>query len=77
MVGADVFMINDKTLLCIVDYHSKFQIVKKENSSSEDDLVQTAKLIFTEYFCGFLFDYIVVVVVVYTSCCDLELKRVM
>ena len=29
VVGGDVFVINNKTLLCVVDYHSKFPIVKK------------------------------------------------
>ena len=52
VVGADVFMTNCKTLLCIVDYHSKFPIVKKVNSLSADDVVHTTKLIFAE--CGFL-----------------------
>ena len=49
VVGADVFMINGNTLLCIVDYHSKFPIMKKVNSLSPDNLVQTAKLIFAEH----------------------------
>ena len=40
-------MIYGKTLLCIVDYHSKFLIVKK--SLSADELVQMTKLIFAEY----------------------------
>ena len=46
--GADVFMINGKNLLYVVQYHSKFQIVKKVNSLSADDLVQKTKLIFVE-----------------------------
>ena len=45
-VGTDVFMIASRTLLCIGDYHSKFPMVKKVNSLSADDLVQTTKLIF-------------------------------
>ena len=49
VVGADIFMTNAKTHLCLVDYHSKFPIVKKVNSLSVDDLVQMAKLIFAEY----------------------------
>ena len=48
-LGTDVFMINNKTLLCIVDYHSKFPIVKKVSSLSADELVQTTKLMFAEY----------------------------
>ena len=42
-------MINGKTLLCIVDYHSKFPIMKKVNSLLADDLLQMTKLIFVEY----------------------------
>ena len=49
VVGTDIFMLNGKTLSSIVDYHSKFPIVKKVNSLSADDLVQTTKLIFAEY----------------------------
>ena len=49
VVAVDVFLMNGKNLLCIVDYQSKFQIVKKVNSLSAEDLVQTAKLIFAEY----------------------------
>ena len=49
VVDPDVFMINVKTLLCIVDYHIKFSIMKKANSVSADDLVQMTRLIFAEY----------------------------
>ena len=49
VVSTHIFMINGKTHLCILDYHSKFPIVKKVNSLSADDLVQKAKLIFAEY----------------------------
>ena len=48
VVVADVFMIDGNTLFCIVDYHSKLPIVKKVNSLSTDDLVQTTKLNFAE-----------------------------
>ena len=49
VAGVDVFVVSNKTLLCIVDYHSKFHIVKKVNSLSADDLVQITKLIFADY----------------------------
>ena len=49
MVREDGFMIHGKTFPCIVDYHSKFLIVKKVNGLPADDLVQVAKLIFAEY----------------------------
>ena len=49
VVGTDVLMINSKTLLCTVDYHSKFPTVKKVNNLSAGNLVQMIKLIFAEY----------------------------
>ena len=48
VVDGGVFMINGKTLLCIVDYQSKFPVVKKVNSLSADDPLQMTKLIFGE-----------------------------
>ena len=38
-----------QALLCVVDYHSKFPIVKEVNSLPVDDLVEKTKLIFAEY----------------------------
>ena len=49
VVNTDVFIINNKTLLWIVDYHSKLPIVKTVNSLSADILLQMNKLIFAEY----------------------------
>ena len=49
MVGTDVFMIKGKNLLCSVDYHSKFPIIKKVKSLSAGNLVEATKLIFVEY----------------------------
>ena len=49
VVGADGLMINSKTLLCTVDYHIEFPIVKKVKSLSADNLVEMTKLIFAEY----------------------------
>ena len=49
MMGADVFMVNAKMLLGIVDYYRKFPIVKTVGSLAVDDLVQMAKMIFAEY----------------------------
>ena len=39
VVGADIFMINNKNLICIVDYYIKFPLVKKIVSQSVQDLV--------------------------------------
>ena len=50
VVGADIFMLNNKTLLYIVDYYRKFPIVKKVAGLPAGDLVQMIKLIYAE--CG-------------------------
>ena len=49
VVAADVFSINYNMLLCIVDYYSKFPIVKKADGLSADDLTRGAKIVFTEF----------------------------
>ena len=33
-IGADIFTLNNKNYLCIVDYHSKFPIVKRAEDMS-------------------------------------------
>ena len=35
--------------LCIVDYHSKFPVIKKMEGLSSESLITTTKVIFTEY----------------------------
>ena len=49
MVSSDIFMINKKILLCIIDYYSQFPIVKKVGSLGADDLVQMAKIMLAKY----------------------------
>ena len=49
VVGTDVFIVNNKILMCIVDYYSKFPKVKMVDSLAADDLVQMAKMILAEY----------------------------
>ena len=48
VVGADIFSINKKTLLFIVNYYSKFSITKKADGLSADNLIRTAKMLFVE-----------------------------
>ena len=48
VVSADIFMVNNKMLLCIIDYYSKFLIVKKVDDLVADDLLQMARMIFAE-----------------------------
>ena len=49
IIGADMFTLNNKQYLCIVDYHSKFPIIKKIKDLSADSLILTCKIIFAEY----------------------------
>ena len=49
VVGADVFHYNNKNYLCIVDYNSKFPIVKRLEGLSAENLTNVVKIIFVEY----------------------------
>ena len=43
-VGADIFTINNKHYLCIVDYHSEFPVVKQMAVFSADNIIKTCKV---------------------------------
>ena len=49
VTGADMFTLNNKHYLCIVDYHSKVPIIKKTEVLSADSLILTHKFMFAEY----------------------------
>ena len=49
VVGADVFHYNNKNYLCIVDYNSKFPIVKRLDGLPADNPTNAVKTIFVEY----------------------------
>ena len=49
MIGADMFILNNKHYLCIIDYHSKFLLIKKIDDLSADSLLIMCKVIFAEY----------------------------
>ena len=49
MLVPDVFHFNNKNYLCIVNYHSKFPVVKRMEGLSTENLIATAKVIFAEY----------------------------
>ena len=49
VIGAHMFILNNKHYLCIVDYHSEFPIIKKAKDLSADSLILTCKFIFVEY----------------------------
>ena len=49
VVGADIFHFKNKCYLCIVDYNSKFPVVKRLEGLSADNLINAVKIIFAEY----------------------------
>ena len=49
VIGVDTFQLNKKNYLCVIDYHSKFPIVKKIKGLSADSLISTFKVVFSEY----------------------------
>ena len=49
VLGLDIFHLNNKNYLCIVDYHSKFLVIKSMEGLSAENLIATVKLIFAEY----------------------------
>ena len=44
-----IFLFNNKNYLCIIDYHSKFPVVKRMKGLSAENLITTAKVISAEY----------------------------
>ena len=48
-IDADMFTLNNKHYPSVVDYHSKFLIVKKTEDLSADSLILTCKITFVEY----------------------------
>ena len=50
VAGTDNFSLYNKNYLCIVDYHSKFPVIKKMEGLSADSLILVCKVIFfSEY----------------------------
>ena len=47
--GADIFTTKNNTSLCIIDYYSKFSVVKKTDSLSADNLIRADTIVFTEF----------------------------
>ena len=46
VVGTDMFTLHNKYNLCIVDYHSKFPVIKKMEYLSADSLILACKIFF-------------------------------
>ena len=49
VISMDVFHFNNKNYLCIIDYNSKFPVIKKLEGLSAEILITTTKIIFTKY----------------------------
>ena len=49
VVGVDMFTLCNKKYLCIVDCHSKFQVIKKMEDLSADGLILACKIMSSEY----------------------------
>ena len=49
VLGADMFTLNNKKYLCVVDYYSKFSVFKKTEELSADSLILSCNFIFPEY----------------------------
>ena len=48
-VGTDIFTIDNRHFLCIVDYKSKIPSHKADQGFSAENLIKTYKIIFSEY----------------------------
>ena len=44
VLGVDILQLNNKKYLCIVDYHSKFLVIKRMEGLSADNLITTVNL---------------------------------
>ena len=49
VVGAEIFVINNKNILCIVENYSKFPVVNKISSLSANGLACAVKMTFSEF----------------------------
>ena len=49
VVRAGLFTLHNKYYLCIVDYHSKFSVIKMVEDLLEDSLILACRIIFSEY----------------------------
>ena len=49
MVDADIFTFKNNTFLCIVDYYTKFHVLKETNSLSAANLIRSVKIVFAVF----------------------------
>ena len=48
-ISADMFQLNNKNYICIVDYYNKFPVIKGMDGLSANSLIAAVKVIFAEY----------------------------
>ena len=49
VLDANIFHLNNKNYLCLIDYHSKFPVIKRVEGLSTENITTTIKVIFVEY----------------------------
>ena len=49
VISTDIFHLSNRNYLSIIDYNSKFPVIKKSEGLSAESLITTTKIIFTEY----------------------------
>ena len=49
VISADIFHFNNKNYLCVIDYNSKFAVIKRLEGLSAENLINTIKVIFAKY----------------------------
>ena len=49
VLDADIFQFNNRNYLCVVDYHTKFLVIKRMEGLSAENLIPTVKIISAEY----------------------------
>ena len=49
VIGADMFQLKNKNYLSLIDYYSKFLVIKRMNRLSADSLIAAVKVIFAKW----------------------------
>ena len=51
VIRVDIFTLDNKNYLCIVDYHGKFPVMKKTEDFTADSLILACKIFFQNIVC--------------------------
>ena len=49
VVGANIFTVKENKLFCIVNYCSKFPVIKKMDGLSADSLIKAVMIVFADF----------------------------